>query len=249
MADQNQPKSYGLMWGGIIALFFIVMIIINQWMSRQANTPDVQKHLTSQSRPVDQVPSHVVQQPVYENVVRKTWFDPNREFYESAFFAGDEEIAHFKSLGEDIYDVTGKIPDGKITFTNITESTYGDEHYRDGKRNGTYREYYKNEQLKREAYYFDGTLVTNKEYFFDGTLRMEQDFSDAMSITENREVGVGKIYYRNGKIMYEYHLTNKSQGGFNRSYDRNGVIVAENSFDQNGDLIRSYKKENNENNL
>ena len=72
MANQDQSKSLKWMWGGIIAFFFIVMIIINQWMSAQVNVPDAREHLALQSKPVEEAPSAVIQKPVYENVVRRT---------------------------------------------------------------------------------------------------------------------------------------------------------------------------------
>jgi len=165
--------------------------------------------------------------------------DPNRIFYFARFFADGEEIAQCKITDHNVYDCTEEIPDGKVDFTNETKNTYGVERYRRGKRDGTRYEYYSSGQLKCESVYVQGTLQTHKEYYSDGILRMEQDFRDAMWVTDNPEAGAGKVYNRDGTLKYEWSLTNQGQGGYTKSYDSTGRLVAEKGFDKNGNIVKS----------
>lgn len=178
-------------------------------------------------------------------VLCQVMLDPNRQYSESVFFIKGVEIARYKTAKEKIYDLSGTIPDGEVRFVNFTTNTRGTEHYRDNQRHGDYEEYYAEGPLKRIATYSKGKLKTVKDYFIDGKVRMEQDLQDAMYITDNDEVGIGKIYYRNGNLMYEWSLTNAGQGGFNKSYDRDGGLVEANYFDSNGIKTETKKyKEN-----
>ena len=84
--------------------------------------------------------------------------------------------------------------------------------------------------------------MTSKEYFIDGILRMEEDYTDALQLPELREVGVGKVYDRKGKIKYEWHLIQNSPEYFNKSYNTDGECVQANYFDANGKFLRTEKK-------
>jgi len=223
----------------MIAVFFIalfvLLIFINRWLSTQISE-------MRNEAPIEIQETKVKPQISYKgDILRRTRLDPNRQFSESIFFAGGSEIARFKNQLENIYDFTGEIPDGRVKFINESENTYGEEYYFNNKRNGLYKEFYKTGELRREAAYKDGRLITNKIYFIDGKLRQEEDFSDAMYITNNKEVGKGKIFFRNGTIMYEWSLTNKEKGGYNRSYNQNGELIEENLLNQSGKIIETKR--------
>jgi antitoxin component YwqK of YwqJK toxin-antitoxin module len=174
-------------------------------------------------------------------ITEKLTLDPNRAFYLARFFAEGKEILECNVTDQKVYDCTAEIPDGKVEFVNETDNTYGEEYYRNGVRDGDRREYYGNEQLKKESSYLLGTLRTHKEYFMDGTLRMEQDFRDSLWLENNTETGIGKVYYRSGTLMYEWHLTNKGQGGYTKSYNQSGQVVTVKYFDAKGNLVSTEK--------
>lgn len=226
-----------------LGVFVLFIFLVGRWIDQQINNMSPAPELKVQSGIIPQ-PAALPPKP-FENIIRKIQMDPSREYYESVFFSGDQEMARFKNLGEKVYDVSGKIPDGVVKFENITDNTSGTESYIDGKRDGLYQERYSDGQMKREAEYRRGDLVSSKEYFVDGILRMEEDLSDALMIigeSQVKEIGVGKVYSRKGELIYEWHFTNKEQGGYNRSYNRDGELVAENIFDRNGVLIKNYLK-------
>lgn len=220
----------------IVIVVVIAVIMANRWI----NTDNKK---TAAPKPAA-VPAPLSEPaPLIGEVTRTIWLDPNREYEESAFFIGDQEIARFKSSGNKVFDMTGKIPDGVVKFNNQTEETYGEENYVNNKRNGKYREYYvSNNQLRKEAYYLDGELKSLTEYFIDGKKRMEFDYNDALFTVTAVENGVGKVYNRNGSLKYEWSLTNRQRGGFNRSYNIAGELVAENTFDEFGNKTNSWLK-------
>ena len=161
-----------------------------------------------------------------------------RTFERSVFYQDGEEIAwHKMTLKGEIYEQTGEIPDGKVKFINETDQTYGVEYYRDGLRNGPMRVNYKDGALKQEAYFVYGKLMTNKEFYTDGTLKMDEDYNDARDYRDGREVGDGKVYARDGKVKYEWHLTNSDPVGFHKSYDRQGRLTSAVHYDQFGQII------------
>lgn len=170
----------------------------------------------------------------------KTLFlSPDRKSYTAWFFNDDQKIAECKIFDHVVSQCTRPIPNGKIEFKNRSRKTHGTVEYWGGQRDGIFREYYDNGQLKTEANYILGDIRSSKQYFSDGILRMEQDFSDALVLVDDPEVGAGKVYRRDGTLMYEWRLTNKHQGGYKRSYDRDGRLVFESYFDQTGKMIRS----------
>ena len=171
------------------------------------------------------------------DVIRKSRFEPNRQFMENIFFVNDKEIARFKSVGEKIYDIEGRIPDGTVKFSDLSHNSYGEEHYIGGQRHGWLREYYENGQMKKEAYYEYGRKMRNNEYFIDGTLRMEENFEDAMRYVEIPETGSGKTYYRDGTLMYEWDLTNMTKNRVTKAYNIKGELVEVRHFDQNGKVV------------
>jgi len=209
------------------------------------------KELTGAGRETPQVTAPPVEIPPAQpdarptgEVFRMARMDPSRTFEQSILYVGDKEIARFKSRNDEIYDVEGQIPDGRVEFVNETKQTYGEEHYYNGVRDGAYREYYSKGNIHKEIEYFHGRMMAYSEYFFDGQLRMEADYSDALLFGEDREVGVGRIYHRNGAIMYEWSLTNSAERGVKKAYNFKGELEQVWYYDHNGKLTESinYRK-------
>ncbi|MCB9747461.1 MAG: hypothetical protein H6755_03540 [Candidatus Omnitrophica bacterium] len=224
----------------VIAFAFVGINKANRWLEGQVPKKTVV---------LEEVPADTVSKQKKEKVkpigavVRKTRFDPSRDFEENILFDEDIEIARFKSVEDKIYDLEGEIPDGKIKFFNESKNTYGEEEYWGGKRHGFYREYYGTGELKKETEYKYGQKWINKEYFIDGKMRLEEYLDDALFFANTKEVGVGKVYYRSGVLMYEWNITNKGKERYNKSYNIDGKVMSIKYFDENGQLIKEIKPE------
>jgi len=169
-------------------------------------------------------------------VLKKTRLAPERTFERSIFYQGGEEIARHKvsKKGGIIYDHTGNIPNGKVKFINETNKTYGVEYYRDNVRHGPGRTKYKDGQLKNESEYQYGKLKTRKEYYIDGVLKMEEDYNDAREFMDNRETGIGKVYWRDGKVQFEWYMVNSDPVGYIKTYNTKGTLTSAVYFDEFG---------------
>ncbi|MFT5170230.1 MAG: antitoxin component YwqK of YwqJK toxin-antitoxin module, partial [Candidatus Omnitrophota bacterium] len=110
-----------------------------------------------------------------DKITARKRMEPNRQFIESVFFIKGKEVARHKSLNDKIFDFEGDAITGTVEFKSLIKDFYGIETYVNGKRNGPFKEYFAEGQLKREAYYLDDEVITNKDYFIDGKLRMEQN--------------------------------------------------------------------------
>ena len=174
---------------------------------------------------------------VKDKYLRKERLDVSREYSQSVIYEDGVEIARFKTKNHKTYDAQGEIPGGNVKFVNESKGTYGIEQYRRGKRNGDYAEYYREGQIKKKAYYFNGKIMRVTEYYIDGTVRMEVDYTDNLMFTDDIEVGVGKVYYRDGVLMYEWSLTNSNPIRYKISYNKKGELVETKYYDDKGDLI------------
>ena len=232
----------------IIGPFFIILFacliaglfMFNRWIQGQVGL--IVEH------PVQNPPARAVSLPQDSpkplpkrqtgEVLKKMRLAPDRTFEQGIFYQGGQEIARHRITREgDIYDQSGIIPDGKVKFINETDETYGAEIYKDGKRHGPMRAYYNDGIMKQEALYQFGKIVTSKEYFHSGALRMEMDFSDARDYGDGKDVGMGKVYFPNGRVKYEWKLTNTDPIGYQKSYNGQGDLTGVVYFDGAGEVI------------
>lgn len=220
----------------LFALFFVVNFYINKQMDRE-----VPRENLSEVQPVLRYVKP--EQKIFKEVVRKVRWEPNRKFEESLFFADSKEVARFKNIDEKIFDQEGFIPDGEVKFIRGSKGTTGTEHYSNGKRHGPYFEYYDNNQLAREADYYQGKRLNVKDYYYDGILRMEENVFDALLLCEDSEVGQGRTYYRDGTLMYEWALTNELNGGYKRSYNFRGEMTEEKFYNEKCELEKVNRPE------
>lgn len=210
-------------------------LVINYFVMHAINRAEIDKPIV---RPQAVVSEFKVNPYAGKEIVERIHLDPNRIYSVSVFWMDDKEIARFRSEGDKVYDIEGEIPDGKVNFINESTGTYGEEHYRNGKKHGSYQEHYSAGPIKREARYALGEVVQNKEFFIDGKLRMEENFEDALRFSESKNVGVGKIYFRSGTIMYEWNVTNRGPERYTKSYNIKGELVETKWFDISGKLIK-----------
>ena len=237
MKDQEKQGSAELIAIIVFVALIIGLVMTNRWLQKQAS--DIA------SKPIDaptiETVSEKKQAPPTKKrkgeVVRKTRFSPDRKCKINVFYQEGVEIARNKSSKGKVYDQTGEIPDGKVKFTNESNGTYGVEYYRNGERHGPAKIYYKDGVLRQETYYQYGKLMTNTEYFQDGIVRMEEDYADAREYGDESEVGIGKVYFRDGTLKYEWYMTVTEPIGFKKSYNGKGRLVAEFYYDEYGQLM------------
>ncbi len=223
----------------IAAMMIVAIVFANRWLQKQASS------IVSEpaKAPTVLTPQKKVSAPVKkgkEEVIRKTQFSPDRKYSINVFYQGGVEIARNRSSrSEGVYDQVGNIPDGRVKFINESKETYGVEYYRDQKLHNTSKIYYRDGAIKEEIYYQYGELKTSVEYFYDGAVRMERDYTDAREYFEEDEVGVGKVYFRDGTLKYEWSMTNGDPVGFKKSYNGQGELVSEVYYDGEGKIAAS----------
>lgn len=174
---------------------------------------------------------------IAQEIVRKTKLIRGSDYYEDVFYSGNQELARQKTTGQKVLEQNGEIPDGKIKFIDESEHTYGEEYYRNGKKEGLSRTYYEDGWLKMESDYREGAILNSKEYYKNGNLRFEVNYEDARDDKEDSEVGIGKLYFSDGTLRYEWDLTKSKKIGFKKSYNQNGELVYEAYYDADGKLI------------
>lgn len=228
-------KSAKLISITIILLILFILLQINSCINSKITELKVNTKIHNQTNDTTPPSSH--QQKTTGSVTKKIHLDPSRKFELHIFTQEKTEIARYKTHKNKIFDMSGTIPDGKVTFTNDATKTYGEEYYINQKKDDWAKEYYQNTQLKKETYYDAGNIVISREFYNDGTLRMEEDYSDAIRFNDDRETGIGKVYHRDGTIKYEWQLTYENNGGFKKSYNKEAQPVQEIYFDINGNPI------------
>lgn len=214
---------------------FIGIFFFNRWLTSEIQKPVAQAPVVNQ--PVVPDPAKKVKKH-FAKVIRKAKLDPSREYTLSLIYADDKEVARYKvnQMGE-LFDLQGEIPDGKVVFTNETTRTNGEEKYQNNKRHGDYVEYYEAGSVKIKAQYLRGEILNRDEYFIDGTLKMTEDYQDALRFSEHRETGDGKVFRRDGSLMYQWHLTNTDESRFTKSFNQAGQLVEVRTFDELGRMV------------
>jgi len=54
-------------------------------------------------------------------------------------------------------------------------------------------------------------------------------------------VGIGKIYYDNGTLRYEWNLTKALPKGYKRAYNSAGELIMQKTYDVFGTLIKEER--------
>lgn len=226
--------------------FFVLIIFINHQLTRQMNAltkkPELSVPLVKKEMP--KVKEKVeVKQIIGKNILRIERKDPREDYTESIILVDKKEVAQFKNKNGKIFDLIGVIPKEKIKFISKWKNTYGYEYYHKGKRNGLFKEYYSNDQIKEEAEYRDGRLLTRKGYFHDGVLRREEDYTEArfmamrLTFGELKYVGKGKIFRSDGSLKIEWQIIDNGEDNFLRVYDSGGGEFDVKYFDAQGDPV------------
>ncbi len=222
----------------------MLIAIVNQQILKQMNSLTAKNKevipLAQKKDPEVQAQAVAVMGHSILRVERK---DSKADYTESVILIEKEEVARFKIKNGKMTDLTGEIPKEKIKFVNKWQGTYGFEYYQGNKRHGAFEEYYNNGNIKEEAEYSDGRLLTQSTYFLDGGLRMEQDFTEArfmamrIAFGNLEYVGIGKIYRPDGSVKFEWQIVDNSESNYTRVYNTQGAVIEEKHFDAQGDPI------------
>ena len=256
-------KEFGqssIQWLGMILGIFILMAIVVNVMNRNTQIASFETNiLTNTSQEIlqeneetqsfldgNEVVSPEIpgiqkkedQAPPGE-VIRKSFVTRGAGYTEHVFYRNGQEIARQSVSSDGKIEQTGEIPDGKVKFYDEYNNTQGEESYINGKRYGEAKAYYSDGRIKSEAKYINGRLVSNKEYYTSGVLRFMVNYDDAREYPGDSEVGVGKLYYPDGTLKYEWNITNSNTTGYKKSYNRDGQLRAEIYYDEKGNVIRS----------
>lgn len=228
------------LWIFIVLCFgaLAVIKIINDQIGRETRAiAETSRHLLSASVAPSggekQEPS-APHKMIGQKIVRKDRLSPGRDYIESIFYLDETEVARQKIVNEKVVESNGEVPQGRVDFIDEYRKTYGVEHYTRGEKDGSSQAYFANGQLNIEAYYQRGKLLRKKEYYNDGGIRLEVNYEDARDDAAEKETGIGKVYYRDGTLKYEWQMINSQKTGFKKSYNQDGNLRAAFYFDENG---------------
>ncbi|MDP2653347.1 MAG: toxin-antitoxin system YwqK family antitoxin [Candidatus Omnitrophota bacterium] len=100
-----------------------------------------------------------------------------------------------------------------------------EDDYKQGRLNGTYREYFPNGVLKKEAHYIDGKITgLFRTYYENAQIEQEAVYRDG------RIDGLYKAYYDNGIPHQEKIYKDGKLNGVHRAYDEKGILFFEISY-------------------
>jgi len=223
---------------------FILLVILNRAVEKEieedplpvALTADKVSTLSKEFDKKDKGEDGLIKTEA--EVIRRSRVERGSDYIENIFYRGDQEIARQKVYGNGKMEQTGEIPNGKVKFYDEYGGSSGEEFYLDGRKSGTAKSYHANGQLESVSTYLNDKLQTLKEYYSNGTLIFEVDYRDARLGMENeKEVGIGKLYYSDGTLKYEWHFTNSGLA-YRKSYNSDESLRAEYYYDRYGKLIK-----------
>lgn len=232
----------------LVVVFIVMAILVNVWNRPEpVETPPAPVQVTPRNKTVEAVPQAPAPQsssPAEKlfsdapkgEVMKKSFVLRGTDRTENVFYKDGNEIARQRISPKGEIQQTGEIPDGRIKFVDEYNNTQGEENYINGKRFGESKTTYPDGKLKTEEKYQNDKLIYSKDYYRNGTLRTSYDYQDSRNM-EGKEVGVGKLYYPDGTLKYEWNLTRSEPTGFKKSYNTDGTIRAETYFDERGNVI------------
>ncbi len=230
----------------LLIFFVLVIFIVNHLINQKTKELTVQKkqNIAVQASSWARTRSNFAadhalmeEQAEPSDVVRKSRVERGMDMVENIFYRGPNEIAR-ESISGGKTQLVGTIPDGLVKFEDSYSKTHGEEHYLGGKKHGESKEYNPNGGLKSKKYYLLGVLQTTKDYYADGTLLFEGDYRNTVYAPGEAELGIGKLYYLNGVLKYEWQFTNDIPVRFRKSYNVDGTLRAATYYDETNKIIK-----------
>ena len=238
----------------LIIIGFIVMGVIINVMNHPepeapspapAPAPSPQAAAQEEIAPEDPAPNLVTlsDQPAPADIpqdgmaYRKTFVTRGDDHVQNVFYKDGKEVARQTISNDGRIDQAGEIPEGRVKFIDEYNHAKGEENYLGGKKFGESKTYYPGGALKTEEKYENDKLIYTKDYYRTGTLRFSANYQDARNFGDNKEVGIGKLYYPDGTLKYEWSLIRSDPTGFKKSYNTDGSLRAETYIDETGKVI------------
>jgi len=236
---------------GLIVLIFLVLVVVFISIISNKLHDEVTQLNESKKTPPEAAPETVTppaaaapssaSKSTSTKLLRKTIVVRGNDFLEHWFYRGEEVVAKQQVNNDGVLNTEGIIPEGRIDFVDTYKNTTGEEHYRKGVRDGNSTTYYTDGKLKETAKYDSGKLIAKTEYYTDGRKRFEVDYTDSRNLGGDVETGIGKLYYPNEKLKFEWHLTRRDPVGFKKSYNQDGTLRHAAYFDEDNNLIETQE--------
>lgn len=114
----------------------------------------------------------------------------------------------------------------RITFPEGNKEVYFEKN---GKKDGIYKSYYKNGNLKEEIDYKNGVKNgVSREYYESGELEQEFNFINGLCS------GPCKMFYKNGQLNFQSNYNNNGKlEGKTKHYFKNGLLHEERFYQNN----------------
>lgn len=234
---------------GLVVLIFLVLVVVvisiisnklhDEVTEREDEEPGVATEVPADESAAG--PATTAAVPKAKNtsgkLLRKTIVVRGNDFLEHWFYRGEEVVGKQQINHTGVLNMEGEIPDGRIEFIDTYKNTTGEDYYREGVRDGNSTTYFADGRLKETAKYDRGKLVAKTEYYTDGRKRFEVDYTDARDIGDDVETGIGKLYYPNEKLKFEWHLTRRDPVGYKKSYNQDGTLRHTAIYDEENNII------------
>ncbi len=149
----------------------------------------------------------------------------------NTFYRDGHQVAQQTIEKDGTIQLTGTIPNGSFKFVDEYNHTQGEISFLNGRKIGTQKAFYPGGQLQSETVYKNGQLWKYKEYYANGQIRFEQDLEDGRLIPNDKETGIGKLYYPNGVLKFEWNITYSTRPGYKKSYNTDGTLRAQSLFE------------------
>jgi antitoxin component YwqK of YwqJK toxin-antitoxin module len=166
-----------------------------------------------------------------KEILRKEIEMSSRDFYEKNPERSTKDLEFFREY-ERLN--TEKI---KEEETETEEEVEEEISYKNDTKDGPWKSYYENGQLKEEGNYKDGKNYHGqyKEYHENGQLKHDGKYKDGI------QEGICKLYYENGQMELETNFKDGEHNGQYKEYHENGQLKYERNY-KDGEDYGQYKE-------
>jgi antitoxin component YwqK of YwqJK toxin-antitoxin module len=105
--------------------------------------------------------------------------------------------------------------------------------YKNGIKDGSDILYYENGKKQQEIIYRDGKILKSILWYENGNLKQEMEYGGDINIKNGSEIH----YYDDGQKQSESHTVNGKRSGTSFTWDRQGNITSQITYDEFGDVF------------
>lgn len=174
-----------------------------------------------------------------QNMLCQTHVIRGTDVTENVFYKEGIMIARqlVSSFGE-ILEQTGTIPEGVVQLEDDYNQFKGEMRFVNGLKEGETKVFYSDGVLQSQTLYQQGQIKTRREFYHSGQVRFELDYTDALGQPQkDKEVGVGKLYFPDGTLKYEWDITRNGVNRYKKSYNKDGSLRFEVILDGFGQIL------------